>query len=157
MQQIEKMTEWISSIEVDQVKVGEIDFNLVPSLRTLVTRYNNTRGRQKNIYVHMSYVYNDSAAVLVSESRDNYEYNKSNINYAKEWKKKSQLISIDDMKQIVIDSEEQVWTVETLAQMLGISAQGVRKRILKGLIPAHKEGRLWYVLKSEYISNLRSK
>lgn len=151
------MTEWISSIEVDQVKVGEIDFNLVPSLRTLVTRYNNTRGRQKNIYVHMSYVYNDSAAVLVSESRDNYEYNKSNINYAKEWKKKSQLISIDDMKQIVIDSEEQVWTVETLAQMLGISAQGVRKRILKGLIPAHKEGRLWYVLKSEYISNLRSK
>ncbi len=88
MQQIEKMTEWISSIEVDQVKVGEIDFNLVPSLRTLVTRYNNTRGRQKNIYVHMSYVYNDSAAVLVSESRDNYEYNKSNINYAKEWKKK---------------------------------------------------------------------
>lgn len=151
------MTEWISSIEVDQVKVGEIDFNLVPSLRALVTRYNNTRGRQKNIYVHMSYVYNDSAAVLVSESRDNYEYNKSNINYAKEWKKKSQLISIDDMKQIVIDSEEQVWTVETLAQMLGISAQGVRKRILKGLIPAHKEGRLWYVLKSEYISNLRSK
>ena len=75
----------------------------------------------------------------------------------KNGRKKSQLISIDDMKQIVIDSEEQVWTVETLAQMLGISAQGVRKRILKGLIPAHKEGRLWYVLKSEYISNLRSK
>lgn len=44
-----------------------------------------------------------------------------------------------------------------MAQMLGISTQAVRKRILKGHIPAHKEGRLWYILKSEYISNLRSR
>ena len=75
----------------------------------------------------------------------------------KNGKRKSQLISIDDMKQIVIDSNEEVWSIEQMARMLGISAQGVRKRILRGFIKAHKEGRRWYVLKSEYISNLRSK
>ena len=88
MQQIEKMTEWIFSIEVDQVKVGEIDFIFTPSMRTLVTRYNNTRGRQKNIYVHMSYIYDSGVAVLVSEPRDDYENKKSKNYYANEWKKK---------------------------------------------------------------------
>ncbi len=70
---------------------------------------------------------------------------------------KSPKITVDELKQIVIDSEETVWSVDTMAQMLGISTQAVRKRILRGLIPAHKDGRLWYILKSEYISRLRAK
>lgn len=70
---------------------------------------------------------------------------------------KSQKNTVDELKQIVIDSEETVWSVDTMAQMLGISTQAVRKRILRGLIPAHKDGRLWYILKSEYISRLRAK
>ena len=70
---------------------------------------------------------------------------------------KSQKITVDELKQIVIDSEETVWSVDAMAQMLGISTQAVRKRILRGLIPAHKDGRLWYILKSEYISRLRAK
>ena len=72
-------------------------------------------------------------------------------------KNKSQRITVVELKQIVIDQEETVWSVEQMAQMLGISAQAVRKRILRGLMPAHKNGRLWYILKSEYISRLRSK
>ncbi len=70
---------------------------------------------------------------------------------------KSRKITVDELKQIVIDSEETVWRVENLAEMLGISCQAVRKRILRGLIPAHKDGHLWFILKSEYISRLRSK
>lgn len=70
---------------------------------------------------------------------------------------KSRTITVNELKQIVIDSEETVWSVEAMAEMLGISPQAVRKRILRGLIPAHKDGRLWYILKSEYISRLRSK
>ncbi len=72
-------------------------------------------------------------------------------------KMRSQKITVDELKQIVIDSEETVWSVDAMAQMLGISTQAVRKRILRGLIPAHKDGRLWYILKSEYISRLRAK
>lgn len=72
-------------------------------------------------------------------------------------KTKSRTITVNELKQIVIDSEETVWSVEAMAEMLGISPQAVRKRILRGLIPAHKDGRLWYILKSEYISRLRSK
>jgi hypothetical protein len=70
---------------------------------------------------------------------------------------KSQRITVDELKQIVIDSEETVWSVENMAQMLGISCQAVRKRITRGLIPAHKDGHLWFILKSEYISRLRAK
>lgn len=70
---------------------------------------------------------------------------------------KSQTITVKELRQIVIDSEETVWSVEAMAEMLGISPQAVRKRILRGLIPAHKDGRLWFILKSEYISRLRSK
>ena len=72
-------------------------------------------------------------------------------------KVRSQKITVDELKQIVIDKEETVWSVDTLAQMLGVSTQAVRKRIVRGLIPAHKSGRLWYILKSEYIRNLRTK
>ena len=70
---------------------------------------------------------------------------------------KSQKITVDELKQIVIDSEETVWTVSDVANMLKISEQAVRKRILRGRIPAHKEGRKLYILKSEYIKALKSK
>lgn len=72
-------------------------------------------------------------------------------------KNKSQTLTYDDLKQIVIDSEETVWSVNDMAKILGVSSQAVRKRILRGLLPAHKNGGMWYILKSEYISRLRSK
>ena len=72
-------------------------------------------------------------------------------------KTKSQMVSVDDLKQIVIDKEETVWSVSDFAKEFGISSQAVRKRILRGLIPAHKDGGMWYILKSEYICRLRSK
>lgn len=72
-------------------------------------------------------------------------------------KTKSQMVSVDDLKQIVIDKEETVWSVSDFAKEFGISSQAVRKRIQRGLIPAHKDGGMWYILKSEYICRLRSK
>lgn len=71
--------------------------------------------------------------------------------------RRSPKLSIDDLKQMVVNSEDKVWNVQTLAKELGTTAEAVRKRIQRGLIPAHKEGRSWYVLKSEYISNLKRK
>ena len=71
-------------------------------------------------------------------------------------KTKSLRISDDEMKKIVIDQEETVMSVSALAKELDISTQAVRKRIERKLIPAHKKGRLWYILKSEYINAIRA-
>lgn len=66
-------------------------------------------------------------------------------------------VTIQELKQMVIDSEETIWNVAQLAEIIGTSPQAIRKRIMRGAIPAHKEGHSWYILKSEYISNLRCK
>lgn len=71
--------------------------------------------------------------------------------------RRSPKLSIDDIKAMVVNTEDKVWNVQTLAQELGTTPDTVRKRIQRGLIPAHKEGRSWYILKSEYIRNLRNK
>ena len=65
---------------------------------------------------------------------------------------KSLRISDDDLKKIVTDQEETIWSVERLAEELGISRQAVRKRMERKLIPAHKKGRMWYI---SYFSPIR--
>lgn len=72
-------------------------------------------------------------------------------------KNKSRLLTTDDLVQIVIDQEETVWTVTQLARELNTTPQAIRRRISRGYIPAHKEGRKLYILKSEYIKALKSK
>lgn len=72
-------------------------------------------------------------------------------------KTKSPVISVSELKQMITDTEDVIWTVPQLADILGISCAAVRKRIQRGAIPAHKEGHSWYILKSEYIRNLRAK
>lgn len=88
MEIIQNMTKWITAIKVDEVKIGELAIDFVPSMRSIVSRFNTTRGRQKDIYIHMSYIFDRNAVVLICEPRHIYEENKSDINYAKEWKKK---------------------------------------------------------------------
>ncbi len=72
-------------------------------------------------------------------------------------KRRFQNSTYDDLKQVVIDSEETVYSVETLAKELHTTVDAIRKRINRGLIPAHKNGRMWFILKSEYIRSLREK
>lgn len=71
--------------------------------------------------------------------------------------RKSKSLTIADLKQMIIDSEETIWSVAKLAELLGTTPQAIRKRINRGVIPAHKEGHSWYILKSEYIRNLKAK
>lgn len=71
--------------------------------------------------------------------------------------KKSRNLTIAELKQMIIDSEETIWSVAQLAELLGTTPQAIRKRITRGYIPAHKEGHSWYILKSEYIRNLKAK
>lgn len=55
----------------------------------------------------------------------------------------------------VLNTSDTVYTVPDIALMLGRKECTIRKRIEKGLIPAHKMGRCWYILKSEFIAELR--
>lgn len=57
----------------------------------------------------------------------------------------------------IVDINDEVLNVTQLSEMIGITKWGVLKRIERGIIPAHKEGRRWYVLKSEYVAQLRRK
>lgn len=51
--------------------------------------------------------------------------------------------------------QDTVYTVPDVARMFGRKECTIRKRIEKGLIPAHKMGRCWYILKSELVAGLR--
>ena len=57
----------------------------------------------------------------------------------------------------IIDINDEVINVRQLSEMLSISRWAVLKRIQRGIIPAHKEGTRWYILKSEYVAQLRNK
>ena len=56
-----------------------------------------------------------------------------------------------------VNVNEEALKVEQTAELLGISRWGVLKRIERGLLPAHKDGRRWYVLKSELMEYLRER
>lgn len=77
-------------------------------------------------------------------------------NMNKTGKNKSKLLTTDDLMQIVIDQEETIWDVTQLARELGTTPQAIRQRIRRGYIPAHKEGRKLYIIKSEYLKTLKS-
>ena len=59
------------------------------------------------------------------------------------------------MSRGMVNTSDTVYTVPDIARMLGRKECTIRKRIEKGLIPAHKMGRCWYILKSEFIAELR--
>ncbi|MBR5657037.1 MAG: helix-turn-helix domain-containing protein [Prevotella sp.] len=59
------------------------------------------------------------------------------------------------VKQFVNINEKPL-KVEETAELLGIGRWGVLKRIERGLLPTHKNGRRWYVLKSELMDYIRN-
>lgn len=52
---------------------------------------------------------------------------------------------------------EEMLTVEKVAELMCISKWGVLKQIERGILPAHKNGRRWYILKSELVQYVRNK
>ena len=73
----------------------------------------------------------------------------------KNGKRKASMTDFMAASHGVLDTSDTVYTVPDIALMLGRKECTIRKRIEKGLIPAHKMGRCWYVLKSEFIAELR--
>ena len=57
----------------------------------------------------------------------------------------------------LIDTQEVIYNIVQLAKVLDVTPNTIRKRIKRGIIPAHKEGRFYYILKSEYVNSLRNK
>lgn len=55
-----------------------------------------------------------------------------------------------------INLNEEMMTVEKVAEILCISKWGVLKQIERGVITAHKHGRRWYIMKSELMQQLRN-
>ena len=67
------------------------------------------------------------------------------------------LESLSDLLGIISDSQEVIYNITQLAKVLDVTPNTIRKRIRRGIIPAHKEGRFYYILKSEYVNALRNK
>lgn len=70
-------------------------------------------------------------------------------------RKSPQLSTIESLKQLLADANETIWTVDSFAQTMCLTREAVKKRIYRGQIPAHKKGRSWYILKSEYLKYLK--
>lgn len=60
-----------------------------------------------------------------------------------------------DTNHGIVDTSDTVNTVPDIARMFRRKECTIRMRIEKGLIPAHKMGRCWYILKSELVAGLR--
>ena len=58
--------------------------------------------------------------------------------------------------QSIADLEEDILTTKKMAEILGISESGVLKRIKRDTLPAHKNGHMWYFLKTEVVRLLRA-
>ena len=61
------------------------------------------------------------------------------------------------LEKKLLDTQEVIYSVAQLAKELGTTPAAIRKRIARGFIPAHREGRQLYILKSEYVSCLRDR
>lgn len=55
----------------------------------------------------------------------------------------------------LIDLNDTVLSLEEVSEMLKITVSGVRKRIVRGQMPAHRRGKRLYVLKSELVASIR--
>lgn len=50
---------------------------------------------------------------------------------------------------------DEMLSVDQVAEQLHIKRAAALKRIQRGQIPAHKQGKAWYVLKSEWMDTIR--
>ncbi len=55
------------------------------------------------------------------------------------------------------DNNREMLRVEDVALLMRRSVSTIYRRIEKKLIPAHKDGNVWFVFKDELFDNIRSK
>lgn len=59
------------------------------------------------------------------------------------------------LAQNIHDCNEIVMNLDEAGNWLGKSREAVKKMCQRGMIPAHKNGKTWYILKSEVVQRLR--
>src|SRR5574344_2072519 len=69
---------------------------------------------------------------------------------------KGRNMNSDSGNKVMLNASDTVYTVRDVANMLGRKECTIRRRIENGLLPAHKVGRCWYILKSEFVDGLRN-
>ena len=60
------------------------------------------------------------------------------------------------LAQKIVDCNETVMTLDDAAAFLGKSREAVKKMCQRNQIPAHKERKSWFLLKSEVVNWLRA-
>lgn len=60
------------------------------------------------------------------------------------------------LAQHIVDCNDTVMTLDDAGRFLGKTREAVKKMCQRGQIPAHKERKSWFLLKSEIVSWLRT-
>lgn len=79
------LTNWLNSIKEGDIRYANIPRRRVVSLRSTICGFNNTRGMDRNIFVHLHYCWKKEIAVVVAEAREEVESNK-NTAYEYTWR-----------------------------------------------------------------------
>lgn len=169
LQSIQNMSGWIQKSVPGQVKVGILPLQYRNSFGILASRYNTTYGRTIGRYVHYSYNYYKQVVVIVVEKLEEHEQLCKTKGNERKWREliprwclgKEPLdegteYKFDSSSKVILNASDTVYTVRDIANMLGRKECTIRRRIENGLLPAHKVGRCWYILKSEFVDGLRN-
>lgn len=84
---ISNMSEWVRKARPGDVKFAYIASDKTPSLNTITSRYNNSLGYSRGLFVHYHYCLGKGVAIIVCESLAEYNYN-IKTNNTNAWKDK---------------------------------------------------------------------
>lgn len=78
LEKVNNITEWINEIEPGEVKSAYLPCARLQSLNCLASRFNQSRGKERNKFVHYHFCGDLEIATLVCETREEYLINKQN-------------------------------------------------------------------------------
>ena len=169
MQTIEILAQWVREIKINEIKCGILPKGSTEnSMRCTVSQYNREHGHERGVGVHLSYFWEERAVCAVGVSFDEFIKHHKDRKYVNTWRSTAKDIfyssslrarkkKTNRIDTSLADTQEVIYTVNQLAEELGTTPAAIRKRIARGFIPAHKEGRKLIILKSEYVGSLRER
>lgn len=78
LEKVNNITEWINEIEPGEVKSAYLQCARLQSLNCLASRFNQSRGKERDKFVHYHFCSDLEIATLVCETREEYLINKQN-------------------------------------------------------------------------------
>lgn len=78
LEKVNNITEWINEIEPGEVKSAYLPCARLQSLNCLASRFNQSRGKERDKFVHYHFCSDLEIATLVCETREEYLINKQN-------------------------------------------------------------------------------